>query len=1417
MKSFLQIFFFSFLFSSLIYSQTRQLRFEHLTIEDGLPENSGVAIYQDHLGFIWIGTYAGLVKYDGYQLVHYRSNQEDAVKDGVLAIEEDYEGMLWLGTMSGLKKFNPVTNDFLSYDFPDSINRTYKYLPFLHFSNDKKLWFINSGNFNLYRFDIKTHELRNFGPSGSNVNKINSPVTNWNYLKLGKVSFLEDRKGNIFIGTESTGLYKYIPDKDTLINFRNDLNNMTSLGSNKVFKIFQDSHDNIWLGTDGGGLNLYNPETGTFKRYEHINGQVNSLVYNVVLSIYEDRKGFLWLSTPVGLDRFNPEKNEFIHFTHDANDNESISTNLATPIYEDEDGNIWLVNDNAIPEYFDYGNSTFLKCSVDPQNSDNYRTSGGLNTFLADHSGILWFGTWLGGINIYNPSKSFFKNWELSLNGKEVGGKDVSSICEDTKNNLAVITGEGTVYMYDKSRIKREEYNFLGKELREQAYFNFPRAIFDENDDLWIGDIGPRLFKLDTGTKSFTEYTIKTPIKNIVSIQNRVQWIFEEDDDKLLIGILDGVIELNKRTGSSSFFQMGFKDLNAYRILGGAFKDKQNRIWFSTNYKGIYEFLPKKKEFIKPVNSYIQAMKLYEDNKGNLWLGTFVNGLVLMDKEKGVLKSYTLNDGLPNNQIRNMVEDDEGNLWILTPNGVSRFNPEKELFKNFGTEDGLKNKRYDAIYKSSNGEIFFGSSNGLVSFFPNQAKDNIIPPKVVITNISLFNRSDDSLKFDKSISDLNEIELSYDKNDLYFEFVALHYVKPEKNLYSVMLDNFDDNWTKPGTMRSAAYTNLSPGEYKFKVKAANSDGVWNEEGASIKIIILPPWWATTWSYIFYLLIICSSIYFIWRMQLRRIKVKHEFEMSKFEAQKLHEVDELKSRFFTNISHEFRTPLTLILAPLNQMINKLNDGKMKDDLSMVHRNANKLLELVNQLLDISKLESGNMKLQTTPQNIIQFLKAIVLSFTSYAERKKIALKFKSNMDEMIVYLDKDKLEKIITNILSNAFKFTPEGGQIEVNVIRDDNIVIVSVMDTGIGIQKEKLPRIFDRFYQVDSNHTREQKGTGIGLSLTKELVELHKGKISVESEEGKGTTVKISLPLGKDHLEPNEIVEVEKEKQEVVVLKKEIISELEERTDVDMVIETGLFVDKAEKPLLLIVEDNADVRNYIKDNLKNEFRVIEAVDGEDGWNKSTESIPDLIVSDVMMPGIDGFKLCTKLKAEERTSHIPVILLTAKAAKQDKIEGYETGADEYIMKPFDADELRARIKNLVAQRKRIQEYFKKQGFSTAEYQKITSVDKRFLQKCLDVINKHISDSNFSVELLAEDLSISRSVLQRKMHSLVGESPAAVIRRIRLVRAAELIKNRFGNLSEIALEVGYNNPAHFAEAFKRQFGTTPSQFQQNNSKS
>jgi signal transduction histidine kinase/ligand-binding sensor domain-containing protein/DNA-binding response OmpR family regulator len=1339
--------------------------FENITIADGLPENNVTCILQDYLGYLWFGTQNGLVKYDGYSMKVFlpeKDNSNSINNRWIVTIYEDRNRTLWVGTMGGLNKFDRSNESFKTFRYnpSDSNSINNDQIQCIYEDKNGKFWVGTSEGLNLFdpknevfsRYYFKEGDLKSQSTSTSNQ------------LNLCISAIIEDPlTGDLLVGTERDGLWKFnVKEKIfTIYNFNNESVSNEKIGKIQSFCKAKDGK--IWMISDYS-LSSLDPWKRSLKSYNDY-PTIADVPSSVNGWVIEDKDGMIWAGLSIGetgLFCLNPKTNSFQKYNLFPEKPKKPNFTYIFSIYEDRQGIIWIGTWGSGIMKLDKRKNQFQVLKSDPNNFSNNLSHSQVYSVTFDPKGFIWFCT-RRALDKYDIKKGIYKHY---LKNEKCTTQSIYTTFQDKSGFIWIITASCGLIRFDPGT---ESYRF---------YFNDPDAplnlvnkqmtsmLLDQFGFLWIGTWGLGLYKCDIVNNKLTNY--KHDPNNPSSLTSDV---------------VNTILE-----------------------------DSFGTIWVGTNLGGLNKFTRKTEKFTQCgfTSNYI----IYEDKQKNFWVADYYTGLNLFDREKDtVIASYGEEDGLASNSIIGILEDDHNNLWIVTEFGLSKFNIKTRTFRNYYKEDGLPNNWFpdnQFCNPSPDGRMFFNTGAGEIVFHPDSIKDDPTPPQVVLSGISLFNRPGEKLNYKGFISELKEITLPYDQNDLRFDFVGLHFSAPERNKYKYILENFDNDWINAGTQRNATYTNLDPGEYIFRVTASNKDGVWNKAGTSIKIIILPPWWATTWAYLFYAMAFISLLYFTWKLQVKRIKVRHEFEMSRFESQKLHEVDELKSRFFTNISHEFRTPLTLILGPVKQMIEKLNEGKMKDDLSMVHRNANKLLELVNQLLDISKLESGNMKLQTIPQNIIPFLKALLLSFTSYAERKRITLKFNSEEDEIIVYLDRDKVEKIITNILSNAFKFTPDGGRIEVTLNREDNYANVIVSDTGIGIPKEKLARIFDRFYQVDGSHTREQEGTGIGLSLTKELVELHKGKIEVESEEGKGTTVTISLPLGKEHLKPEEISKAEEEKEyEKEKERQGYYREIESKAEHKVGLE---ILDKETLPLLLIVEDNFDVRYYIKDNLKKDYRLIEAIDGEDGWNKSIDQIPDLIVSDVMMPKMDGFKLCEKLKTDERTSHIPVILLTAKAAKQDKIEGYETGADDYIMKPFEPDELKARIKNLIEQRKRLHQHFQKKGIFEIEQSKITSVDKKFLQKLILTINKNISDTALSVEMLTDKLAISRTVLYRKIISLTGEPPGELIRRTRLNRAAELIDQNFGNLSEIALEVGFNNPAYFSESFKKQFGISPSQYEQ-----
>jgi signal transduction histidine kinase/DNA-binding response OmpR family regulator len=692
---------------------------------------------------------------------------------------------------------------------------------------------------------------------------------------------------------------------------------------------------------------------------------------------------------------------------------------------------------------------------------------------------------------------------------------------------------------------------------------------------------------------------------------------------------------------------------------------------------------------------------------------------------------------------------------------------------------------------------------------------------IVLTDFQLFHKSvpiDPELSKDKKygyylpehISKLNAIELSYLENEFSFEFVALGYRNPILNQYTYKLEGIDKDWIQTdASNRIATYTNLDPGDYTFQVKGSNNDGQWNEDGVSLAITIKPPWWRTNLAYLGYFLLIIFIPTIFYRIRIARFRLQHQVELEHREAERYHEIDELKSRFFANISHEFRTPLTLILGPVGKMLTKLKGSEYDQDLHLMQRQAKRLLELVTQLLDLSKLEAGKMKIQVSQRNIIPLLKGLTLSFASLAERDKITLSFISELEDIQIFVDKDAISKIINNLLSNAFKFTESDGAIQVNVrivsesaLSSEGEICIAITDNGIGISTERVDKIFDRFYQVDSGETREREGTGIGLALTHELVELHKGSIGVSSEEGEGTTFTIRLPLGRAHLGEADIVETEEGHT--------IDPSLEQIPVEETIPSLTQIPEDDSQPILLIVEDNTDVRSYIRSYLDQEFNCFEAVDGEEGLKQALELIPDLIISDVMMPKMDGVEFCQRIKTDMHTSHIPVILLTAKADMESKLEGLETGADAYLTKPFEAEELLVRIKNLIAQRVLLRQRFQQDLNLIPEDIPLSSMDEQFFKKATGIISDQLQSSDFNVEQFSAKIFMSRQHLNRKLKALTGRSTVDFIRTVRLKRAAILLQHHESTITEISYKVGFANPSHFTMSFQKEFGKTPKDY-------
>ena len=714
--------------------------------------------------------------------------------------------------------------------------------------------------------------------------------------------------------------------------------------------------------------------------------------------------------------------------------------------------------------------------------------------------------------------------------------------------------------------------------------------------------------------------------------------------------------------------------------------------------------------------------------------------------------------------------------------------------------------------------MFFGGIKGLNYFYPNEIKDNPYVPKIALTNLKLGDHyisiKDENSVLKRTFSETDELVLSYTEDVITFEFTSLDYSAPNKNRYAYKLENFNEDWIYSGSLRSATYTHLPFGEYVFRVKGSNNDGVWNEEGITLNLIITPPWWSRWWTYIIYSFLFLSILYIIRRYELNRLKLKNQLKVEKIEIDTLRNLDQLKSHFFANISHEFRTPLTLILGQIESVLSSNIETKEKGKLQVATRNARRLLTLINQLLDLSKLEAGSMELNAGQHNIVSFLKSLFYSFESLADNQKITLRFENQLENIPVVFDPDKMEKVFYNLISNAFKFTSAQGEIKVSLkIIEPSKVEICVKDTGIGIPADRISHIFDRFYQIDSSSTREQEGTGIGLALTKELVELHRGKICVKSELNEGTVFIIHLPLGE--LKTNKELSPEKSTNysTFVDIPDDNETELilnDEHWELNISNSDTKILVTGQNEIVLIAEDNADVRAYIREQLENDYKILEAKNGEEGFSIAQNEIPDLIISDVMMPKKDGYQFCKEIRNDEKTSHIPIIMLTAKAGLDDKIEGLETGVDAYLTKPFSARELRVRVKNLIYQRKQLRKRFSKSIILKPSDVSAVSVDQIFLEKTIRTIEKHFEDEQFGVEKLADEMNMSVSQLNRKLNALVDQPPGQLIRSFRLQRAADLLKQNAGTVAEICYRVGFNDQAYFSRAFKKQFGTSPSEY-------
>ena len=1347
--------------------QLRNIAFDHISSEQGLPSDAVSAILEDSRGFMWFGTQQGLCRYDGYTMVVYKRNELDStsISDSFVMygaiLEDQSRKTIWIGGRYGLSAYNISTGRFIRFT-ADSVN-----------------------------------------PSSLSDNHI--------------TSICQDRTGRLWIGTLN-GLNEMIMDSSGQVKFircLSDPNDTNSLGGNGISAVCEGEEGVIWVGA-GSGISRFDTRTKRIARVLFTDKDAPDQSANSVQAICEDDNGLLWVGTTGGVIRFDTRTTALKQIRHDPANPHSLSSNSVMSLLVDKSGILWVATPDAGLNAIDTETGQCIRFSRNPTNarglSDNYVVG-----VYRDRRGSIWVATMSGGINRYEKGKhQYIRIRREPGNPSGLSSDAVWQMVEDRRGAVWIGTSEG-LNVYDR-RTGNFSHYFHDSFNERSLSHSYAISVYDDIDSaIWVGGI-EGLTRIDPVTGSITRHYYE-PFPPHNTSPNRISGIYRDPNGTLWLTTNDGPKIVNLK-------EKRFDDFLYFGVTTQILGDRDGRtLWVATDGDGLLKIDLKTRHLKLFSNnphdstsiSHNSVIALCEDpvEPGRvLWVVTFGGGLNRFDKSAGTFTRFMETDGLADNQLYSMVFDGRGNLWLGTGKGLSRFDPKTRVFRNYDARDGITTGEANSrsLLRTSTGELFVGTPKGITIFHPDSLRDNPHIPPIVLTDFKITNKSiipgAPHSPLVKTITETKEIVLSYLDNMISVEFAALDYVMPDKNQYAYKLEGFDKDWIRSRNVRTATYTNLDPGKYIFHVKGSNNDGLWNEEGTSLTIIITPPWWKTTWANLAYVIIVGTILYSVYRVRMNRLRLAHQLQLEHLEAEKMHEVDHLKSRFFANISHEFRTPLTLILGPIQTWREKTHEEKEAKDLGMAERNARRLLRLINQLLDLSKLEAGAMKLQASRMDIVPLVKGIAYSFESSAGMRGVALNVVVEEEEIEVYCDRDMVEKILSNLLSNALKFTPEGGEVVVSIAfpTGDGCVEIGVRDTGIGIPSDQLDKVFDRFYQVDASQTREHEGSGIGLALVKELVEVHHGTIQVDSEVGQGTTFTLRLPLGRSHLKDDEVVEVpvivEPTPHEVYVA--DAYKPVEDEKG-----ETDSEHAKGDKLIILIVEDNADVRAYIKGYLVPAYQVSEAQDGAEGIEKALEIIPDLIISDVMMPKKDGYEVCRTLKLDEKTSHIPIILLTAKAASENKIEGLEIGADDYLIKPFEPRELLARVRNLIDLRRKLRQRFSIRVPLKPGEIAITSADDAFLQRVKAIVEKRMDDENFSVEEFASEICMSRSQLHRKITALTNLSAGDFIRYLRLHRAMDLLKSGTGSVSEIAYRVGFGDPSHFSKSFHKQFGFAPSE--------